>query len=497
MSEYILEMLDISKEFPGVKALNKVNFRLRPGTVHALVGENGAGKSTLMKCLIGINTKDSGGILIDGREINILNPYFALKNGIAMIHQELSPIYDRNVMENIWLGREPMRMKLFVDHKKMYKKTKELLIKLNIEIDPKEKMSNLTVAKMQMIEIAKAISYNARILIMDEPTSALTGNEVNHLFSIICELKANGVAIVYISHKMDEIFKISDDVTILRDGEYISTDGINDLTINEVITRMVGRQLKDMFPKINCKIGDTVLKVENLSSGKSFQDVSFELRKGEILGISGLVGAGRTELIEALFGLRRVESGTIWINGQIAKINNPMQAKKHKLGLLTEDRRKTGIIPVLPIFNNMLIAAIDKYTNKSGFIRRRAANKQINSYMSKLRVKAANTKILIQNLSGGNQQKVLVARWLLACTEILFLDEPTRGIDVGSKADIYAIITSLANEGKSILIVSSEMPEIIGMCDRVLVMRQGKITGILNRDELNQEILMSYAAVNI
>lgn len=496
MNEYIMEMRNINKEFPGVKALNNVTFKLRPGTVHALVGENGAGKSTLMRCLIGINSLDSGEIVLDNQIIKIPSTHFALINGISMIHQELSPVSDRSVMENIWLGREPLMVSFFVDHSKMYRNTKELLNELSIDLDPKEKMANLTVAKMQMVEIAKAISFKARILIMDEPTSALTGTEVKHLFDIIKKLKNNGVGIIYISHKMEEIFEIADEVTILRDGQYISTDKTKDLTIDEIITRMVGRQLSDMFPKIQCKIGETVMKVENLSSGKAFSNISFELHKGEILGICGLVGAGRTELVETIFGLRRKTNGTIWIDGREAKIDNPIQAMRHGLGFLTEDRRRTGIIPVLSIFNNMLIAAISKYSNRLGFIKIKPANKIIFTYMSTLRIKATSTKVLIQNLSGGNQQKVLVARWLLTDTKILMLDEPTRGIDVGSKAEIYSIITSLANEGKSIIIVSSEMPEIIGMCDRVIVMRQGKMTGLMNRNELNQEVLMYYATIN-
>jgi methyl-galactoside transport system ATP-binding protein len=493
VSEFLLEMQGIEKQFPGVQALRKVDFRLRAGTVHALVGENGAGKSTLMKCLIGINSIDAGAIYLDGERIQVPNTHFALKHGISMIHQELSPVLDRSVMENMWLGREPLALRAFVDHARMHRNTSELLKELNMDIDPKAKMSSLTVAKMQMVEIAKAISYRARILIMDEPTSALTGTEVEHLFQIIRSLKANGVGIVYITHKMEEIFEIADEATILRDGQFISTDPIGDLTIDEIIVRMVGRRLNERFPKVHAAIGEPVMKVENLGAGKSFRNVSFELHRGEILGISGLVGAGRTELVEALFGLRRVSEGTIWIRGRMTKIDNPIQAIKNKMGFLTEDRRKTGIIPVLPVFNNMLVAALDKFTNALGFIRRKPAHREISSYMAKLRIRAANTRVLIQNLSGGNQQKVLVARWLLTETEILLLDEPTKGIDVGSKAEIYSIMGALATEGKSIIFISSEMPEIIGMCDRVLVMSQGVMTGIVHGDELSQETIMRHA----
>jgi ABC-type sugar transport system ATPase subunit len=493
MSDTILEMQKINKQFPGVKALSDVDFSLRAGTVHALVGENGAGKSTLMKCLIGINAIDSGTVILNGNAVVIPNTHAALKQGIAMIHQELSPVHDRSVMENIWLGREPLVLGIFVDHGKMLRDTRQLLAEMNVEIDPRAKMSSLTVAKMQLVEIAKAISHRARVLIMDEPTSALTGTEVESLFQIIQRLKTDGVGIIYITHKMDEIFKIADEATVLRDGHHISTNPIAELTIEEIITRMVGRKLTDMFPKVPCEIGETVMRVEGLSAGKVFQDVSFELRRGEILGISGLIGAGRTELVEALFGLRRVTAGRIIIRGRTARIESPIQAKSYRLGMLTEDRRKTGIIPVLPVFNNMLVAAMGKFTNWLGFIRSRSARGSIDSFMAKLKVKAVNAKVIMQNLSGGNQQKVLVARWLLTDTEILLLDEPTRGIDVGSKAEIYSIMTSLAGEGKAIIFVSSEMPEIIGMCDRVLVMSQGRMTGLLERSQLSQESIMQYA----
>ncbi len=493
MSEYILEMLHVSKEFPGVKALRDVSFKLRPGTVHALMGENGAGKSTLMKCLLGLYQMNEGRIILRGEETKIPNTLTALSKGISMIHQELSPVSERSVAENIWLGRQPKKFGFMVDHKKMYDMTDQLLKQLEIPIDPKQKMGDLSVAKMQLVEIAKAVSYNADIVIMDEPTSALTTREVEHLFRIINDLKSKGVAIIYISHKMDEIFAISDEITVFRDGALIGTDIASNLNINKLINMMVGRDLDEMFPKIECPIGDVVMEVQNLSCGKYFNDVSFKLHKGEILGLAGLVGAGRTELVETIFGMRKKTAGNIAINGKGVEITCPADAQKHGLALLTEDRRRTGIIPVLSVRDNVAIANMQKYVTKARLINHKSIEKDTDEYVAKLSIKTASNDVRIQDLSGGNQQKVLVARWLLTNPDILMVDEPTRGIDVGAKAEIHSLITQLAAEGKAIIMVSSEMPEVLGMSDRVLIMHEGRMTGIVERSEATQELVMKYA----
>ncbi len=496
MEEYILEMKDIVRTFPGVRALNGVDFRAKRGVVHALMGENGAGKSTLMKCLVGINPPDSGEIWLKGKKVQIQNPNEALKLGIAMIYQELNPVAERSVMENIWLGREPMlpKLPLFVDHKEMYKKTKELLENLEINIEPKVKVKELSVAKMQMIEIAKAISYNADIVIMDEPTSSLTPNEVEHLFSMIQKLKDRGVAVIYITHKMEEIFNIADEVTVLRDGNHILTKPISEMTIDSLITAMVGRYLTDMFPKMQSQIGDVKLSVRHLEVPGLLHDISFDVRKGEILGVAGLVGAGRTELMETLFGLRRKSSGEIFIDGEKVEIRSPSDAINTGIGFLTEDRRLNGIIPVLSVQMNIILANIKNYSKLKIFLDLKTMQNDCEKYKERLKIRTPSLEALIQNLSGGNQQKVLVARWLLTNPDILILDEPTRGIDVGAKAEIHTIITKLACEGKSIIMVSSEMPEILGMSDRILVMSHGQITAILDRKDANQEIIMRYAA---
>jgi ABC-type sugar transport system ATPase subunit len=491
-------MKNITKEFPGVKALDNVQLKIKPGTVHSLMGENGAGKSTLMKILIGIHPPTKGTIVYKGKEVEMKNTNQALNMGISMIHQELSPVLHRTIMENIWLGREPVKGPLrLVDHKKMYEDTKELLKDLDLDIDPREKMANLTVAKMQMIEIAKAVSYNSDIVIMDEPTSALTDKEVNHLFKIIERLKNQGTAIIYISHKMDEIFKISDEISVLRDGQYIGTYPAEELDTNKLISLMVGRELKDMFPKIDCHKGDVKLEVKNLTLEGSFEDITFNVKKGEILGIAGLVGAGRTEVIETLFGIRNKTSGEVYIDGKKVEIKSPEDAIKNKMALLTEDRRHTGIFPMLSVKDNTVVANIDKYIKKNGLLDHKTIKKDCEQYRKVIRVKTPNIEQKIQNLSGGNQQKVLIARWLLTDPDILILDEPTRGIDVGAKAEIHSLISRLAGQGKSIIMVSSELPEILGMSDRIVVMHEGRITGIIDRKQANQEVIMKYATASI
>lgn len=498
MSDYILQMKNISKSFPGVKALDQVSLNIRPGTVHALMGENGAGKSTLMKCLFGIYKKDEGQVFFDGEEINIKDTNDALHRGIAMVHQELQPIPDRSIAENIFCGRYPMKsfgpLKI-VDHNKMYKETEELLKVVNLKFSPKVKLSNLSVSQMQSVEIAKAVSVNAKIVIMDEPTSSLTENEVEGLFDIIEKLKAKGVSIIYISHKMEEILKISDEVTIMRDGTYVGTWPSKELTTDLIIQRMVGRELTNRFPVKNNVPQEVVLKVENFTSidPRSFKDVTFELKKGEILGIGGLVGAQRTELMEGLFGVRHIEKGTITYHGETIKIKRPRDAIKKGIALLTEDRRSTGIFGVLTISDNVGVASLDKYLDMGFVLNNRKLESLVHENIDKMSIKTPSTKTQIQSLSGGNQQKVIIARWLANDPDILILDEPTRGIDVGAKYEIYTIIADLAKQGKSIIMISSEMPELLGMSDRIMVMCEGRVTGFVESKTATQEQIMSLA----
>lgn len=490
----ILVMKDIVKTFPGVKALKGVGLNVKYGEIHALMGENGAGKSTLMKCLIGIHPPTSGQIYFEGNLIENYNTAEALKMGIAMIHQELSPVEHRSIMENIWLGREPKNKLGLVDHKKMYEMTKEVLQLIDFNEDPKTLVATLTVANMQMIEIAKALSYNAKLIIMDEPTSALTNKEIDQLFSIMRRLRESGKSIIYISHKLDEIYEITDRITVYRDGQYIGEGNTTDIDISELIKMMVGREVNEMFPKVICDIGDVKMEVKNLCYGRKFKDVSFSVRKGEILGIAGLVGAGRTEVIETIFGIRDKSSGQIIIDGKEVKIKTPADAKLNKMALLTEDRRSTGIFPMLTVFQNVIMANIKKYIKKSGLLNHKMAIEDTNEFVKAISIKTPSIYQKVENLSGGNQQKVLVARWLLTSPEILFLDEPTRGIDVGAKAEIHRLITNLAGQGKSIIMVSSELPEVMGMSDRIVVMHEGKVTGILeNTKDLTQEEIMRYA----
>ena len=497
MSEFVLEMIDVSKTFPGVQALKNVSFRLRPGSVHALMGENGAGKSTLMKCLVGLYQMNSGHILINGKEVHINTPLEASRHGISMIHQELSPVKERSVAENLFLGRVPLHAGVFIDHKKLYRLAGETLKSLGIDINPYEKMGNLTVAKMQMVEIAKAVSQDVSIIVMDEPTSSITSTEVEQLFGMIRSLREKGVSIIYISHKMDEIFKICDEVTVFRDGQMVGSDFVANMDVAKLIQLMVGRDLNAMFPKVTCPITDVVMEVENLASGNRFSGVNFELRRGEILGFAGLVGAGRTEVLETLFGLRTKTNGTVKIKGKIAEIKRPSDALRHGLAMLTEDRRGTGIIPVSSVASNIVVANLKNYVRKSGFMNHRKIAADANEYIEKIGIKTPTRETLIQDLSGGNQQKVLVARWLLTTPEILFVDEPTRGIDVGAKAEIHSLITRMAGEGKAIIMVSSEMPEILGMCDRILVMHEGRQTGIIDRSIATQEVIMQYATTTL
>lgn len=493
MNEYILEMRNITKVFPGVKALDDVTLKVRPATVHSLMGENGAGKSTLMKCLFGIYKHDQGEILLDNKPVNFDNPAQALKNHVSMVHQELNQVLDRSVMENVWLGRFPMKGCL-IDHQKMYEETQKIFDEFEIQVDPRMKTGGLQVAQRQMIEIAKAVSYDAKIIVMDEPTSSLTENEVEHLFRIIEKLKKNSVSIIYISHKMEEILKISDEVTIMRDGKWVATKPKEELDTDSIIRMMVGRELKERYPSRNVKPGKVVLEVENLSTAISaFRDVSFQLKEGEILGIAGLVGAGRTEVLETLFGIRAKGNGTILYKGKKIENKTPGEAMRNGFAMLTEERRQNGIFADLSVSFNAIIANLDLY-KKNGFLSDRKIKQKVMEIIQKIHIKTPSDKTKIGNLSGGNQQKVILGRWLLTNPDILLLDEPTRGIDVGAKYEIYQLMNQLAEEGKSIIMVSSEMPELFGVCDRIMVMSNGNQSGIFNTKEATQYDIMEASA---
>ncbi|MDL2327690.1 ATP-binding cassette domain-containing protein [Ruminococcaceae bacterium OttesenSCG-928-A11] len=500
-NSYLLEMADIEKSFPGVKALDKAQLKLRPGTVHALMGENGAGKSTLMKCLFGIYRKDAGSIKLNGKDIAFANPRSALDDGVAMVHQELNQVLRRSVMENVWLGRFPMTGGVLVNHKKMYDDTKKVFEELEIDVDPKTIIGNLSVSMRQMVEIAKAVSYNAKVLVLDEPTSSLTDEEVNHLFRIMNKLTENGVGIIYISHRMDEILKISDDVTVMRDGQWIATKPASELDSAEIIRLMVNRSMENRFPPKTNTPAEVMLECKNITGRyePTCKDVSFEVHAGEILGVAGLVGSRRTELLETLFGYRALKSGEMKLRGKPISNKNPRKAKGHKFALLTEERRATGIVPEGTITFNATISNLGAYT-QLGLLSNKKMNKDTDWVIESMKVKTPSRKTHIKYLSGGNQQKVIIGRWLLTQPDILLLDEPTRGIDVGAKYEIYQLIIDLAKEGKSIIMVSSEMPELLGICDRVMVMSNGRLSGILQRGtdfgdiEGEQETVMQLAA---
>ena len=493
-------MLDIEKQFPGVKALDHARLQLRPGSIHALMGENGAGKSTLMKCLFGIYKKDAGSIRMNGKEINFTSPRNALDHGVAMVHQELNQVLYRSVMENMWLGRFPLKAGL-VDHKKMYNDTKAVLDDLEIKVDPKAIIGTMAVSQRQMLEIAKAVSYNAKILVLDEPTSSLTSEEVEHLFRIMRRLCDQGVGIIYISHKMDEIKRISDEVTIMRDGQWISTDKTENLSTDDIIKRMVNREMTNRFPAKDNVPGDVLMEVSHLT-GKympTCQDVSFELRAGEVLGVAGLVGSRRTELLSTIFGIMARESGEIKLNGKPISNKTPRQSIKNGFAMLTEERRATGIFPYASILFNTVISNLGSY-QRGPLLSDKKMTADTDWSISSMHIKTPSQKTLIKNLSGGNQQKVILGRWLLTKPDVLLLDEPTRGIDVGAKYEIYELILQLAKQGKAVMMVSSEMPELIGICDRILVMSNGHMAGILERGkdfggiENEQETIMRLAA---
>ena len=499
MAEYKLELKGICKSFPGVKALDNVQLSVRPGTVHALMGENGAGKSTLMKCLFGIYKMDAGEIYLDGEKIDIKDPDDAMSKGIAMVHQELQPVLARSVGENLFLGRFPTKnygpLKV-IDHKKMYEDTKMWLDEVGMDFDPKAQLGSLSIGQMQSVEIAKAVSHQAKVVIFDEPTSSLSDKEVDALFRIMNDLRNKGVAMIYISHKMDEIKRIADDITVMRDGGYVGTWPAAEMTTDQIIAKMVGRELTNVYPDKDNEIGDVVLEVKDLCSihPKSFQHVSFKLRKGEILGFGGLVGAQRTELMEGIFGIRGVASGEIYMHGKKVNIKHPIDAMNAGIGLITEDRRGNGIFGCLSIKDNVGVSVYNKYL-KAGFVLdHKKINAVVDDSIKKLRIKTPSMKEHIANLSGGNQQKVIVSRWLANDPDVLIMDEPTRGIDVGAKHEIYEIMNDLAKQGKAIIMISSEMAELLGMSDRVCVMCNGRLTGeITEKEEMSQANVMQFA----
>ncbi|MBW5398018.1 sugar ABC transporter ATP-binding protein [Brachyspira pilosicoli] len=490
--EYRLKVSHIYKSFPGVQALKDINFAVRKGTVHVLCGENGAGKSTLMKIINGIYKADIGSIEIDGKVVQIKNPIQAKKLGISMIFQELNYVPEMTVEESLVLGDWPMTSLGTINWKKIRKDIKNLLEQEGLNYSPTTKLKELTVSDVQMLEIIKSIANNAKIFIMDEPTSAITNKEVDKLFAKIEELKSRGASIIYISHKMDEIFKIADDITILRDGQTILTDKAENFDIDKVISLMVGRKLANNYPKETVEIGETVLEVNNLYSENVFNKCSFYARKGEIVGFAGLMGGKRTELVRTIFGIDRYTSGEIKINGKAVTINSVSDGIKNRIAMLSEDRRRFGIIPCRSVKENVSLASLSKFFYNQ-FWHKSKEHEEITKYCEKMNVKTASYDVSIDTLSGGNQQKVLLARWILESPDILIMDEPTRGIDVGAKFEIYKLMTDLVKEGKTLIVVSSELPELIGMCDRIYVMCKGSIAGMLNRDEFSQETIMKLA----
>ena len=487
-----LRVSQIDKSFPGVKALKKIDFAVRRGTVHALCGENGAGKSTLMKIINGIYKPDSGQIFIDEKPVKIQNPIHARQHGIAMIAQELNYVPEMSIEENLFLGRLPVNKFRKVDWKQLRTKTMEFLNAENLPYKPTQKLKTLTVSDIQMLEIIKAVSNSAEIIVMDEPTSSITQREVEMLFKKIKELKNTGVSIIYISHKLDEVFQIADDITVLRDGAVVESHPASEMTMEQVISLMVGRRMENVYPKEEVEIGEKLLEVKNLGSTGVFKDINFHVRKGEIVGFAGLVGAGRTEVMRAIFGLDPINSGDILINGEKAGIHKVSDSIRHKMVMLSEDRRRFGIIPIRSVMENASISSLEKIIYK-GYAHEKEERKIVGEYFQKMNVKTPSLDTPIQSLSGGNQQKVLLAKWMIRDPQILILDEPTRGIDVGAKFEIYKLMVDLAKQGRAVIMVSSEIPELIGMCDRIYVMNKGNITGELKRTEFCQETIMKYA----
>ena len=495
MSE-LLQMINITKQFPGVRALDGVSLTVRAGTVHALMGENGAGKSTLMKCLFGVYEKDGGKILIDGKEVSFKSAKEALSGGVAMVHQELNQALKLTVSENMWLGRFPKLNKYlpFISTRKMKEDTEKLFRELGVKISAERKMEELSVSERQMAEIAKAVSFGARVIVFDEPTSSLTDDEAEKLFSIIAMLRSRGCGIIYISHKMNEILKIADEVTVMRDGRLIETRSAGDITTDEIIRLMVGRELNSRYPKRENEPSDVMLEAIGLACEyANLKEASFVLRRGEILGIAGLDGSGRTELLGAIYGLYKLKRGKLILDGKEIKNSTPRAAIKNGFALLTEERRATGIFGILNITENTTISSLKRFA-KGPFLSDKKMSRATDTYIGRMKIKTASRATKIRSLSGGNQQKVIISRWLLTNPEILMLDEPTRGIDVGAKYEIYTILSELAKDGKGVIVVSSEMPELLGISDRIIVMSGGRIVGEIDAKSATQDEIMTLAA---
>ena len=496
MSENILELKNISKSFSGVEVLHNVSFELRPGEVHALLGENGAGKSTLVKIITGVHHPDKGEILLHGEPVHFSDARESRQAGIAAIYQELSLFPDLDVAENIFAGRQPVTTGGRVDWRKLYTEAGKLLESLGVKLDLKQKARTLSIAQQQMVEIARAFSINAQILIMDEPTSSLTLHEVDDLFRLVRRLRAEGTAIIFISHRLEELYSLADRVTVLRDGSYVDTRSMKDVTRDDLIRMMVGRTITNLFPKQEVRAGDVILKVENLSRAGSFHEVSFELRRGEILGLAGLVGAGRTNVARAIFGVERATGGSIHVDGREVLITSPQQAIQLGLAYVPEDRQLHGLIPAMPLTPNISLPILHHFA-QLGWLQDKSERKSAYDAALQMEVRANNIWQLARELSGGNQQKVVLAKWLSTNPRILILDEPTRGIDVGTKAAVHGLMSKLASEGMAILMISSELPEILGMSDRVIVMREGHVTGHFSRAEATQENIISAATQTV
>jgi ribose transport system ATP-binding protein len=495
MQDVLVTMEGIEKSFPGVHALSDCRFDLLAGEVHALVGENGAGKSTLMKILAGVYSKDAGRIVVKGREVDIPNPRAAQHLGISMIHQELNLMPHLTVAQNIFIGREPRkRIRFVLDENEINEQTRQVLGKLHLSLDPRTKVADLTVAKQQMVEIAKALSYSAEVLIMDEPTAALTDAEIDELFHVIRQLRDQGVGIVYISHRLEELKRISDRITVMRDGRYIDTVNTQEVQIERIISMMVGRTIYETSPEVPENGNqEVVLEVRNLNKGRALKDISFTLKRGEILGFAGLMGAGRTEVARAIFGADPIDSGEIYVKGKIAHIRSPGDAVKHSIGYLSEDRKRYGLTLGMDVETNIVLAAFKRYLGPLGMVNSSRTRLTGEQYVKSLSIKTPSLQQKTKNLSGGNQQKVVIAKWLTADTDILIFDEPTRGIDVGAKSEIYRLLNDLAHQGKAIIMISSELPEILRMSHRIIVMCEGRITGELDCTEATQEKIMTYA----
>ncbi|MDO5540058.1 MAG: sugar ABC transporter ATP-binding protein [Eubacteriales bacterium] len=485
-------MRNISKSFPGVKALTKVNLEVRCGEVHALLGENGAGKSTLLKILSGAYSKDEGEIVVNGKKIDQMTPQLAEELGISVIYQEFNNLPHLSIAENIFLGRQPVKKNGLIDWKKCYEDSRKLLNKVGLDIDPRTAVSGLKVAQQQMVEIAKALSQNAKIIVMDEPTAPLTQIEIDNLFQVVRELKANNVAVIYVSHRLIEIKEICDRITFLRDGCYVGNAQVKDIEISDMIRMMVGRELTDMYPRSRAVTGSPVLEVKNLSTADKLDNINLVLHKGEILGLAGLVGAGRTELARAIFGADSIYSGKIRIEGKEIHIKNTRDAISKKIGLVPEDRKRQGLVLIMNLIKNTTLASLNKFS-KLGKLNLRTEIRDTENYVERLRIVTPDVWTIVNNLSGGNQQKVVLSKWLSADCRVLIIDEPTRGIDVGAKVEIYELMNELVEKGMGILMISSELQELIGVCDRILVMHEGKISGELKRPEFSEEKIMAYA----